>query len=189
MKIKNVVLVLAVVMFSYVVSAQKVEVDTKVSTVHWLGKKIGGEHDGYIKLKSGQLVMKGDKIVSGSFIMDMNSITNTDIEDAEYSQKLVGHLKSDDFFGVASYPTAKFIITKSTKFKNGKATVFGELTIKNKTESISFDVEKSASAYVAKIDVDRAKFDVRYGSDSFFDNLGDKVIDDIFTLTLNLVTD
>lgn len=189
MKIKNVMLVLAVVMFTHVLTAQKVEINTESSTAHWLGKKIGGEHDGYIKLKSGELEIKGDKIVSGNFVMDMNSITNTDIEDADYSTKLVGHLKSDDFFGVATYPTAKFIITKSTKFKNGKATVSGELTIKNKTETISFDVVKGASTYEAKIDIDRAKFDVRYGSDSFFDNLGDKVIDDIFTLTIKLVTD
>ena len=116
----------------------------------------------------------------------MNTLTNEDLEDEGYNQKLVGHLKSDDFFGVEKYPTSSFEITSATKFSNGKATVSGKLSIKGKTENISFDVVKNGSAYIAKVDVDRSKFDVRYGSDSFFDNLGDKVIDDIFTLDIKL---
>nr|MDA3843984.1 YceI family protein [Candidatus Kapabacteria bacterium] len=74
-----------------------------------------------------------------------------------------------------------------TKFKNGKATIKGKITIKGKTKNISFIVKRSGNKYKAKIEIDRSKFDVRYGSDSFFDNLGDKAIDDIFTLDVKLV--
>lgn len=189
MKTKNVILVLAVAMLSHVLTAQKFIVNTDDSSIHWLGKKIGGEHDGHIKLKSGELEMDGDKIVSGMFVIDMHSITNSDIESEEYRQKLVGHLKSDDFFGVATFPTAMFVIREAAVLKNGKALLTGSLTIKSKVETISFEVEKVDTGFEAKIDIDRAKFDVRYGSDSFFDNLGDKVIDDIFTLTIKLVVD
>ncbi len=119
----------------------------------------------------------------------MTTITCTDIEDGEYNQKLVGHLKSDDFFGVEKFPTAEFVVKKSTKFKNGKASITGDITIKGKTESLTFEVDNDGSNYKAKIDIDRSKFDVRYGSNSFFDNLGDKVIDDIFTLNIQLVID
>jgi polyisoprenoid-binding protein YceI len=100
---------------------------------------------------------------------------------------LVGHLKSDDFFGVEKYPTSNFIITQSSKFDENKATVTGVITIKGKSENISFDVERKNNEYSAKLDIDRSKFDVRYGSNSFFDNLGDKAIDDIFTLDIKLV--
>jgi len=166
--------------------AQKLEVNTKASSVEWMGKKIGRQHVGNILLKSGYLELNNDKIVAGNFVVDMTSITNTDMENEEYSQKLVGHLKSDAFFGAGQYPTAIFKVTQSSEFRNGKATVTGEISIKEITESISFEVTRAGKEYSAKIEIDRAKFDVRYDSNSFFDNLGDKAIDDIFTLNIKL---
>lgn len=170
-----------------VMFAQKVEVSTKESSVVWQGKKIGRQHEGLIQIKSGYFEMEGEKIVAGSFAVDMTTITNTDMENENYSQKLVGHLKSDDFFGVEKYPTASFKVAQSTKFSSGKATVSGEITIKGKTESISFEVVRNGKEYSAKMDIDRSKFDVRYDSSSFFENLGDKAIDDIFTLNIKLI--
>ncbi|WP_321515687.1 YceI family protein [Marinifilum fragile] len=169
------------------VYAQKNEVKINESQVKWTGTKIGGSHNGEINIEHGFLSLKSDKIVGGEIVMDMNSITVTDIEDKEYNQKLVGHLKSDDFFGVEKFSNSKFVIRKSTKFAGGKATVTGELTIKGKTESLSFDVFKDGNSYTAQLKVDRSKFDVRYGSNSFFDNLGDKAIGDIFTLDITLI--
>jgi len=117
----------------------------------------------------------------------MTSITNTDLTDASYNQKLVGHLKSDDFFGIEKFPTANLNITKATKFSNGKASVTGDVTIKGKTETITFDIVKKGNSYSAKIEIDRSKHDVRFGSTSFFDSLGDKAIDDLFILDIKLV--
>lgn len=168
------------------VSAQKSEINTTKSVVEWTGKKIGGSHTGLINIQSGELEFQDGDIMGGTIVMDMHSITNTDLTDAGYNQKLVGHLKSDDFFGVEKFPTASFEVTKSGKFKDGKASVTGNLTIKGKTTEITFEVSKEGDQYVALIEVDRSKFDVRYGSDSFFDNLGDKAIDDIFTLAITL---
>ncbi|PLX15557.1 MAG: hypothetical protein C0599_16635 [Salinivirgaceae bacterium] len=173
---------------SVLAMAQNADVNINDSKIKWEGKKIGGAHDGYIKLKSGNIEMNNGDIVSGNFVVDMNSITNTDLEDPTYNQKLVGHLKSDDFFGVATYPEAKFVIA-STDIKNGKGMVTGNITIKGKTESITFPVERTGKDYTAKIEIDRSKFDVRYGSSSFFSGLGDKAIDDIFTLKVLLVLD
>lgn len=183
---KNLVLVIIIALSSTVMFAQKVDVNSSESSVEWLGKKIGGQHMGAIEIKSGSFEIKDEMIISGTFVMDMTSITCSDLEDANYNQKLVNHLKSDDFFGVDKYPTAKLEITKSTKFSDGKATVTGKITIKGKTENISFDVKKDGSIYFATLEVDRSKFDVKYGSKSFFDSLGDKAIDDIFTLTVKL---
>jgi len=117
----------------------------------------------------------------------MNTITNFDLKDEGYNQKLIGHLKSDDFFGVDKHPTSTFQVSKASKFENGKATLSGVLTIKGKSENISFDVTKKGDMYLSQLKIDRSKFDVRYGSNSFFDNLGDKAIDDIFILDIQLV--
>lgn len=187
MKILNIVIALTIMFTTQVMFAQKAEVNTEKSTIAWHGEKVLGEHDGNIQVKSGHFEIINDKIVKGEFVVDMTSITNTDIESPEYRQKLVGHLKSEDFFGVEKYPTAKFVVKESSKFNNGKATVTGDITIKGKTESITFDVVRAGKEYTTKIDLDRSKFDVRYGSNSFFDNLGDKAIDDIFTLDIKLV--
>ena len=187
MKATNYLLALAIIVSTHGVFAQTQKVNTEKSSVSWLGKKIGGEHNGFIQVKSGDLELKNDQIISGNFIIDMTSITNTDLKDDGYNKKLVGHLKSDDFFGVEKFPTATFNITKATKFSNGKASVTGNLTIKGKPESITFDFVKNINYYTAKLEIDRSKFNVRYGSTSFFDSLGDKAIDDIFILDIKLL--
>ena len=95
MKTLNLVLALVILLSSNVMFAQKVEVDIKKSSVEWFGKKIGTQHEGNIQLKSGNLELQDDKIVAGNFVVDMTTITNTDLENENYNQKLVGHLKSD----------------------------------------------------------------------------------------------
>jgi polyisoprenoid-binding protein YceI len=169
-------------------NAQSFMVDVNKSTLQWHGKKVTGEHDGFIKLKDGSMEIMNEQISKGRFVIDMTSITNTDLTDAATNQKLVGHLKSDDFFGVASHPEAVIEIVKSSKFVNNEATVDANLTIKKITHPITFKAKRNGSAYTAEIVVDRAKYDVRYGSGSFFDGLGDKMIYDDFTLKVKLET-
>ncbi len=171
------------------VQAKTVKVDASKSTISWLGKKVTGEHSGTIDLKSGELKIDGGAIAGGDFVVDMTSIKNTDLTDAEWNGKLVGHLKSDDFFAVEKYPEAKLVITKEAAFSGDKATATGDLTIKGTTHPVTFDVTKDGNTYTAEITVDRSKYDVRYGSKSFFDNLGDKVIYDEFYLTVKLVVE
>lgn len=165
-------------------------VDATQSKITWTGSKVGGSHTGNISIKEGNFEFEGDKLIGGQFIIDMNSITNTDLE-GEMAGKLVSHLKSDDFFGVEKYPTATLKITEVIPQGPGKYKVAGDLTIKEITKSVKFPAEVSVSGntITAKADivVDRAEYNVRYGSDSFFDNLGDKVIYDDFTLSVNVV--
>lgn len=184
---EKVAIAFVLVFFSTMVFAQKFTVNTQKSIIEWTGKKIAGQHSGTIALQSGSFELKGNKLVSGSFVIDMTSITNTDISDESMNKKLVGHLKSDDFFGVEKYPTATFVVTKVSKLNNGKTLISGDITIKAKTEKISFEAENKGKEYIAKLEVDRSKFDVRYGSNSFFDNLGNKAIDNIFTLNIKLL--
>lgn len=188
MKTIKLFMAFAIAFSGAMVFGQSAEVNAKDSKIKWIGEKIGGSHEGYISLKSGMLEMKKGDLVAGNFVVDMTSITNVDLKNKKYNQKLVGHLKSDDFFGVNKFPEAKFEITNAN-VKNGKGSVTGNITIKGITKEISFPVEKSGNDYTAKIEIDRSEFEVRYGSTSFFDSLGDKAIDDIFTLNVLLVLD
>jgi polyisoprenoid-binding protein YceI len=185
MKIK---LFLSIVFVVLVVSAnaQVVKVDVLKSELNWTGKKVTGEHHGKINLKEGTLTLKNNKISEGRFVIDMNSITDLDLTAADWNAKLVGHLKSDDFFGVATYPEAVLEITGSSPFINGKATVNGKLTIKGTTNPVVFEVTQSGNLYTAQVTVDRTLYNVRYGSGKFFENLGDKTIYDNFTLDVKL---
>ncbi len=157
------------------------------SEFKWVGKKVTGQHDGKVNVKSGSLQMDGNKITGGRFVMDMRSITVEDIKDAETNGKLLGHLKSDDFFGVEKHPEATFVIKEATPLKNNQTTLTGDLTIKGKTHTISFPATVTNNRAKAEFDVDRTKWDIRYGSGSFFDNLGDKAIYDDFTVKMDLV--
>lgn len=169
--------------------AQSLTVNTNNSTLKWHGKKVTGEHFGIIKLKDGSLTLKNNAITAGEFTIDMTSIANTDLEDAAYKAKLEGHLKSDDFFSVEKFPTSKLVIKSSSFFVNNVAKIKADLTIKGITQPIEFKVRKMDSKFTAEIVVDRSKFDVKYGSGSFFENLGDKLIYDDFTLTVVIVTE
>jgi len=166
------------------------KVDSTASTVKWTGKKITGEHTGKLTVKDGSLTFAGDLITAGEVNVDMNSLTITDIPATdENNAKLLGHLKSPDFFNVAKYPDAKLVITSSEKTKTGLK-VKGSLTFIGKTNPIEFDakVTKSDSSVNAKSDlkIDRTKWDLKYGSDSFFKGLGDKAINNEFHLSVDL---
>jgi polyisoprenoid-binding protein YceI len=171
------------------------QVQPHLSTIGWVGKKVTGQHNGTIQFKSGQVLVKGKQITGGTFVVDMTTLKNTDLTDAESNGKLVGHLKSDDFFSVEKHPTATFVIT-SIKALQGdpsgnNATFTGNLTIKGKTNPLRFPakigVKNGVAAASGTATVDRTKYDIRYGSKTFFESIGDKAIDDAFTLTFNVI--
>lgn len=166
------------------------KVDNSKSTIVWNAKKVTGAHTGNVNISNGTLAVSGENITSGNFTVDMKSITCTDLQ-GEWNDKLVGHLKSDDFFSVDKSPSSQLQITKVTPAENGRVNVEGNLTIKGITKPISFpaSVSKKGSVIVAvaTIKIDRTKYDIRYGSKSFIEGIGDKAIDDDFELQVNLV--
>lgn len=166
-------------------------VDVKSSNIVWKGYKVTGEHTGNVKLKNGSLQFADGKLSGGSFEVDMNSITCTDMQ-GEYGDKLIGHLKSEDFFGVDKYPTAKFTITRTIpQDTKGNYKIIGNLKIKESTQEVKFFANVSEQGGMVKatgtLKVDRSEYDIRYGSGSFFDNLGDKTIYDEFDLQVELM--
>jgi len=165
--------------------------DIQKSSIEWLGKKVTGQHNGHIQFKSADLNLKNGKLTGGNFVVDMTSITNEDLKDESYNQKLVGHLKSEDFFGVEKHPTAKFVITDVDQTNEIEYEVKGNITIKDITKPIAFPATITVTGNTvtanAKVVIDRSEFNVRYGSSSFFDNLGDKMIYDDFELNIAIV--
>jgi polyisoprenoid-binding protein YceI len=171
--------------------ATNLKVNPAKSELTWVGKKVTGEHTGKIALKEGTITMDGAKLTGGKFVADLNSITCTDLTDKEYNDKLIGHLKSDDFFSVAKHPNATFVVTKATPKSAGVYDVTGDLTIKGITKPATFPVTVKTTAAgteaTGKLVVDRSKYDIKYNSKSFFENLGDKMINDDFTIDVKLV--
>ncbi|MDO1511867.1 YceI family protein [Maribacter confluentis] len=165
---------------------EKKQVNVSASTVTWKGYKVTGEHNGTIKLKSGFLEMNGKKLTGGEFVVDMTTISCSDLEPGQGKEKLEGHLKSGDFFGVENHPTSKLVFTSVKPMNDTSYTVTGDLTIKGITSPVTLVVSMFENKATATIKVDRTKFDIKYGSGSFFDNLGDKAIYDEFDLVVDL---
>ncbi len=171
------------------------KLDSAQSKVSWLGKKVTGQHNGTIGIKSGDVVVTNSQITGGTVMIDASSINVEDLE-GEYKGKLEGHLKSDDFFGAEKNPLITFTITKveaaATDSLDVTHNITGNLTIKGKTNAITFPAKVSIAAdkitaSAKSIAVDRTAFDIRYGSGKFFQGLGDKLIDDNFWLDLSVV--
>jgi len=182
--------VFAFMAFAFTHGEKTVKIDTTKSSVNWVGYKVTGEHSGTLNVKEGSLLFHDGTLHGGEFTIDMTSMVCTDME-GEDATNLVGHLSSEDFFGVEKYPTAAFKITKAVPYGvDGKYKVVGDVTIKDKTNPVKFiaDIREADGMIMAgaEIEIDRTEFDVRYGSGSFFDNLGDKTIYDEFKLTVSL---
>lgn len=163
--------------------------NTERSTIEWKGFKPTGSHFGTINIESGALEMIEGNIVGGTFTIDMTSIVVKDIPtDDEKNGKLLGHLNSPDFFDIENHPTATFIVTGTEEIE-GKIMLSGNLAIKDIENNITFPVtltndETGVFLTSETFSIDRSKWDVKYGSKSFFDNLGDKFINDDIELKI-----
>lgn len=166
------------------------KIDAAKSTFKWTGKKVAGEHWGYVKFSNGMLNVNNGALTSGSATVDMNSINCQDLQ-GEWADKLVGHLKADDFFGTDKYPTSTINIKSVTPKGNNQYDVKADLTIKGITNEVTFPATASVNGTMltanASFKVDRTKYGIKYGSGNFFENLGDKAIDNNFSVEINLV--
>lgn len=183
--LKSITLAFVVALSTLAVTAQTKKVDVSKSSINWVGKKVTGEHSGTVNIKSGALVFKKNVLKGGTFTVDMTTLTATDLT-GEYQGKLNGHLKADDFFGTDKYPTSTLVFKTIADKGNGLYTVTADLTIKAKTNPITFDITVKGDTATTALKIDRTKYDIKYGSKSFFEGLGDKTIYDDFDLTVNL---
>jgi len=162
------------------------EVDLEKSSITWFGKKVVGQHSGTINLKSGHLTFDNHKLTGGEFVMDMTTIACTDLT-GKKAKSLEGHLSNEDFFEIEKYPTADLKITSASMVSKDGYDINGFLTIKGATHPIEFRAAVGSKYANATIMVDRTQYGIKYGSGSFFDDLGDRTIDNEFQLDVNLV--
>lgn len=183
---KSIALALVVVLATLSVTAQTKKVDASKSSINWVAKKVTGQHEGTINLKEGTLVFKGKKLVGGTFNVDMNSITVTDLQAGQGKEKLEGHLKADDFFGTEKFATATLVFKKVAVKAPNVYTVTGDLTIKGITNPITFDLATTKNTATTALKIDRTKYDIKYNSPSIFSAIGNKAIYDDFDLVVAL---
>lgn len=175
--------------------------DTKESNIMWSGSKkfVDSAHTGTVNLKSGQIFFHNDKPVKGEFVVDMTSLTNSDLESDEYKKKLEGHLKSEDFFKVEDYKTASFTFNKVKDLGEGKYEFTGEMEIRGvkKPKTITAKLNKNGNLVTTetKIKIDRTDYGVEYNSEqsggNFFTRLfkggKDKIIKNDMEVNVKLV--
>lgn len=184
MKITKIALAFVLSGTSVTLMAENHTIDTSKSKIEWMGSKVvGGSHEGTLEVKSGTVSYEKNQPKSAVITVDMTSIKNTDLTDAEWNKKLVDHLKSDDFFSIEKFKEAKIEIKEFKAAKNNQFDLKGNLTIKGITKPVTLKAtvsgkEKSLNTIVADLEFDRTDFNVRYGSGKFFENLGDKMISD-----------
>ena len=164
-------------------------IENETSYITWTGREVSTSfHYGTIDLTSGQFELSEGLISSGEFVVDMTTIKNQDLPSESAQKRLENHLKSDDFFSVEAYPTAKIFISQSEKISDGKWLVSADLTIKNFTHPIEFEMINSLEGWNATLVFDRSLYEVKFRSGTFFEMLGDKMIYDDIELEINLKT-
>lgn len=178
-------------------NAPAYKLQPQLSTLGWTGKAVTHGHEGTMNFTDGELLVKGDALVGGTVTVDMKSLKATDIKDADSHGKFVGHMSSDQFFNVAAFPTASFKIVSVVPIKGAaanaeNATITGDLTIKDKTNRISFPakvgVKDGVAAASGKVTIDRIKYGITTMSKATMaETMADKVIYDNFDLTFNVI--
>ena len=196
----NSILFKGVVLFTTLVTlitaSDTLHINVENSNINWTGRKITGEHSGTLKLADGWVIMQEDSIIGGKITFDMTSIKNTDIESPEWKQKLEDHLKAEDFFHTDSFPHAILEIKIQTTIMDENKTiregVLADLTIRGMTHEIKFPFILTQSKNIltgeGSVDIDRTLYNIQYKSGKFFDDLGDHLIYDDFTVQFRVQT-
>lgn len=168
-------------------SAGSYSVDGDQSSVQWTGSKITGEkHTGKLSVSSGSISIDGNTLQSGKVMIDMTSLTDTDIKDDAERAKLEGHLKSADFFDVASHPEAVFEFDSPANLENYRAMLDGTLTIRGVSQKVQAPVSVVGTSNGSMIlsgamIINRTDFNVKFGSSA----AADFFIKDEFAINFN----
>jgi rhodanese-related sulfurtransferase len=172
-------------------------IDTEKSVVEWSGRNINNRHHGRIAISGGEIVLANGRPLSGRFVLDMNTITNLDLQDEGWRGMLLRHLKSEDFFDVERYPTATFELRGAAALAEStpgtpNMEIAGLLTIKETSRSICFPAiiapqEDGSIKAQAALDLDRTLWNVCYGSGKLYERLGMHLVNDLISIELFIV--
>lgn len=180
----TITLTLIIISFSY---SQSLTANKTQSLIRWYGEELTGKtHFGNLSFKEGRIELQDGLIIGGNFVVNMTSLSVEDLSGGAKA-RLEGHLRSDDFFSVDKYPEATLKISQKAKVEGDVQKLYGELTIKGIKHAVDFSIilvdKKTATA---NLTFDRSKYNVRFRSGSFFENLGDKLILDDIRMEVSL---
>jgi len=178
--------------FNPILSQEKYSIDINKSSIKWTGEKFTGIHYGRINLNEGELILQNNKITGGSFIIDMESIEIDDLEKDKWYDKFLKHLNSESFFDTEKYDKSYLSINKTKALADSTSKIFATLEIKGIKNNIEFIASYSFKNDMilakTKLIIDRKKFNIGYGDESFFDRIGDGFLYDEFTLEINIIS-
>ena len=174
----------------------KYRIDTDQSIIEWFGRNPNTKHYGTVRISDGQIQIENNTI-TGAAEIDMNSIENINLAGDELQPVLVSHLKSDDFFLVNVFPTAKFTITGGNLAEDPHLSapnykVDGTLELRGVKADIAFastisHTDNNGLIAEAHFDIDRTRWNVIYGSTRFFENLGMHLVFDLISFQVRIV--
>lgn len=174
-------------------------VDTAQSVIRWTGRNLFNHHHGTVKLAGGTIELNDSQLVSACFSVAMDSIACEDLVDSTWNEMLLRHLRSDDFFDVAQYPTAAFVavsIEPLPACTDGTPNYLlrGRFTLRGITQPIEFPVLVASAdgqrlTAQGVLDLDRTHFGSIYGSGKFFLFLGKHIVNDVIHLHVKLHAD
>ena len=171
-------------------------IDSSSSQIHFVGSGVGASHPGSFRLSSGSLAVANNRVTSGSFVININSLA-LDEQNKAVQERLHPHLLSADFFDVKRFPTAKFVITRIVPFQSSMAdssivkganfSVSGNLTLKDNTKNITFpakiELTGNTLRATANLNIDRTQWSVNYKSEK---SMKDKFISDLVNVRLEI---
>lgn len=174
-------------------NTQAFDIVSTQSKIDWVARKVTGSHNGTIAIKEGTLFFNDDVLTGGKFVIDTRSIKVLNIPDSELEATFIKHMASDDFFSSEQYPEATFEISHAEPLPDGAYHVDGDLTIKGITHPIGFDAQVNRSddlvMATGKITIDRTKYNIKFLSGNFFENLGDTLIYNDFDLLTSIIAE
>lgn len=165
-------------------------IDTKESVVTWKGSMLIGSnsHTGYVHISKGELMIENGQLVGGTAEVDMNTIED---ENHANNSGLINHLKDPDFFDVKKFPISTIVLAKAASINGENKKITGNLTIKGITHPVTFPAKIEVKDGIVKMNgkliIDRTKWDVRYNSGKFYDNLADETISDFIEFHVKIV--
>lgn len=148
---------------------QSVKLNLSTSSINWYGYYLFyfGGHEGTVQFKEGEFKHDNGKLTGGSFVIDMTTISSTDIESKEGRENLDEHLKNQDFFETNKYPLAKLIITEVYYETETRVKIYANMTIKGKTKPINFraEIDILNKKITTKFKIDRTRWGIKYNHD------------------------
>ena len=172
------------------------KINAEKSLIEWAGRSPSSKHHGTVRITEGKITVIDGK-VSGKIEINMESINNIDLEGDPLQPVLISHLKSDDFFFVKMFPTAKFTIQSAFPLKNPTLSapnfeVHGTLELRGVCAEIQFPatlsrLEDGQCSVEAHFDIDRTRWNIIYGSSRFFRHLGMHLVFDLISLQMRIL--